>query len=347
MRYRQFGSTGLELSEIGFGAMRVSGDAAHVPHRTPPSAAEIEEQTENGRRALLTAIDGGVNCIHSSEDYGTWWLLGEVLADHPRRHDIHHVIKVMSPDYDEAAFDPNVVRRSVEAALGALHTERISFVQHLQRGPMVSPEDAYSTDGDERRIGALASIADGFGEVVEALQDEGKVGHAVTFPHTVAFAEAALETGVYAGVAHFFNLLETEGLDLLDAGESDGFGYFAIRPLLQGLLTDKRIDRGALPPGDVMEHPAWDARYELLGRIRELVGEPDTSWTDFALRFALAHPGVTSLIVSANSPEQVNELLAASDGARPPMDLVRDVARLGSEAPWMAKTDLFPQNLES
>lgn len=105
----------------------------------------------------------------------------------------------MPPDYDEAAFDSSTVRRSVEEALSALHTERISFVQHLQWGPMVSPEDAYSTEGDGRRIGALASIADDFGEVIEALQDEGKVGHAVTFPHPVAFAEAALLTGVYAG----------------------------------------------------------------------------------------------------------------------------------------------------
>lgn len=124
-------------------------------------------------------------------------------------------------------------------------------------------------------------------------------------------------------------------------------GYFAIRPLLQGLLTDMRIDRATLPPDDIMKHPAWDTHYELLGRLRELVGEPETSSTDFSLRFALAHPGVTSLIVSGNSEGQVTELLAASDVTRLAMDLVRDVARLGSEAPWIAKSDLLPDNLES
>lgn len=347
VRYRRFGTTDLQISELGFGAMRLGGDAAHVPRPTPLSATEAQQQTASGRRALLAALDGGVNCIHSSQDYGTWGLLGEILADHPKRDELHHVIKVMSPDYDEVDFDPSTVRRSVEEALRALHAERISFVQHLQRGPRVSPEDAYSTAGDGRRIGALPSIADDFGAIISTLQDEGKVGHAVTFPHTVPYARAALQTGVYAGVAHFFNLLEAEALDLLDEAEEQGFGYFAIRPLLQGLLTDKRINRADLPPGDIMEHPAWDARYELLGQVREVVGDPEVSWTDFALRFALAHPAVTSLIVSANSEDQVQTLLAAADGTSPSMQLIREVAHLGAASPWMAKTDLFPQHLES
>ena len=65
MGYHQFGSTDLQLSEIGFGAMRLSGDAVHVPHPTPLSATEVEEQTESGRRALLAALEGGVNCIQA------------------------------------------------------------------------------------------------------------------------------------------------------------------------------------------------------------------------------------------------------------------------------------------
>jgi len=250
VRLRRFGRTDIDVSEVSFGAMRVTGDAAHVARSRPPTPSEVQEQNHRGRRALQAALDGGVNCFHSSDDYGTRWLLGEVLHSHPRRSDVHHVIKVTTPDYQENAVDLGMVRREVEQALSDLHAERISFVQHLQRGPRVSKEDAYSAVGDRRRIEALPAVSQDFLGVVDELRDEGKVGCAVTFPHTMAYAEAALQDERWAGMVHFFNLLETEGLRLLDAAGSAGRGYFALRPLLQGLITDKRVDRDSLRPGD-------------------------------------------------------------------------------------------------
>lgn len=344
MKYRNFGHTDISVSELSFGAMRVTGDAAHVPRTHQPTQEELDQANAAGKRALAAALDGGVNCIHSSQDYGTWWMIGETLAHHPQRHDIHHVIKISSPDYDESSFDPQAVRRDVEAALRALHAERITFVQHLQRGPHVSPDDAYSPAGDERRIGALSTIADEFASVINDLRDEGKVAHGITFPHTMPFAKAALNTGAYDGVAHFFNLLETEGLQILDSIVERGLGYFAIRPLLQGMLTDKRVNRATLPTSDPMTLPIWDSRYALLDKIRHVTGEPTDSWAAYATRFALAHPGITSVITSANTDTQVAGLLTALESDYPSESTLHAIGELVTDAGYLSKYDLFPQN---
>lgn len=344
MKFRQFGNTEIRLSELSFGAMRATGDAAHVARSRPPTPSEIALQNSAGQSALEMALDAGVNCIHSSEDYGTWWMIGQTLRSRYNRTEVHHVIKTTTPDYQETEFSPAQVRHDVESALRELHAERISFVQHLQRGPNVSKEDAYSTSGDDRRIQALSSIADGFGEVIENLREEGKVAYGVTFPHTMGFAQAALSTGHYAGVAHFFNLIETEALPVLDRAETEGFGYFAIRPLLQGMLTDKRAHRADLASDDPKARMGWDSRYRLLSRIGEEIGDPE-SWTSFAVQFALAHPAVTSLITSSGNPGQMRSLLAALDAKPVEREVLDKVYAISLAAGNLPKSDLFVENL--
>lgn len=344
MKYRRFGTSGLMVSELSFGAMRVTGDAAHVARPKSPTKSEKEAQNDSGRAALELALDSGVNCIHSSEDYGTWWLIADVLRGNPMRTEVHHVIKTMTPDYEDVAFSAAQIRYDVESALSALGAERISFVQHLQRGPKVNKSDAYSAAGDDRRIAALTSIADDFGALMENLRQEGKAEVGVTFPHTVEFANAALSTGHYGGVAHFFNLIEPEALPLLDRAVADGYGYFAIRPLLQGMLTDKRSSIMTLDSGDPKSRGGWSTRYELLEKIKSEVGDPE-SLTLFALQFALSHPGVTSLITSASNPTQMRVMLDAV--YLQPLDrhILDIVGCLALDAGALPKSDLFVENL--
>ena len=103
MNYRKFGNTDLEVSEICFGPMRFAAK----------EAAE-DEVSASGKRALERALERGVNFIHSSYEYRTRWALGRVLKDHPKRHDLHHIIKVPVPDRpDGGRFDPDCDRPGV------------------------------------------------------------------------------------------------------------------------------------------------------------------------------------------------------------------------------------------
>ena len=75
MKYRPYGNTGLEISEIVFGAGAVGGII-------------IDADDETRRRAIRTAVDAGINWIDTAASYGQGrseealgWLLKELSDD--------------------------------------------------------------------------------------------------------------------------------------------------------------------------------------------------------------------------------------------------------------------------
>ena len=313
MNYRKFGDTDLEVSEICFGPMRF---AEKEPGSDPRSSA--------GQRALERALERGVNFIHSSYEYGTRWSLGSVLREHPKRHELHHIIKVPVPDFDDnGRFDAAKFRLRIEEALTDLHTDRIAVVQHLQR---------YKPNTDEARIADIAAVHEQLGETFARLREEGKVGYLTTFPYTPGFAEPALATGDFSGMVAYYNIIEMEMAEFFPAMETRNQGFFCIRPFMAGLLTDQRADRSRLVAGDRLADASNDAAYERLALLESSLNLQVESWTAFAVKFALIHPLVTSLIVGLNTPEQVDQVIDAADGQYPDRDL------------WNKALDLFRQH---
>lgn len=311
MQYRKFGNTDLEVSEICFGPMRFAG-------REPGA----DTQSVNGKLALERAIERGVNFIHSSFEYGTRWAMGEVLRSHSNRHDLHHVIKMPVPDFDDGGvFDKAKFRMRVEEALRDLHTDRIAVLQHLQR---------FRPNSDDTRIPNIAAVNEPMMETFEKLREEGKVGYLTTFPYTTGFARSAMGTGDFSGIVAYYNTIEMEMWEFFDDLQAKGQGFLCIRPFMAGLLTDQRVDRTALPREDRNRDDRWDEAYGRLELIKAAMGDQVVSWTSFAIKFALIHPVVTSLIVGLNSVEQVDQVLDAADGIYPDrgvFDAARDIFR--------------------
>ena len=295
MNYRRFGNTDLEVSEICYGTMRFAA--------TEPGA---DDRSRLGQRALCRAIERGVNFVHSSYEYGTRWSTGQVLKDHPQRHDIHHIIKVPVPDFDDGGqFEPAKFRMRVEEALRDLHTEHIAVVQHLQRA---------RPNSDSLRIPDIEAVHGPLLQIFETLKEEGKVSYLTTFPYTPGFAAAALATGGFSGMVAYYNAIEMEMAEFFPAMEARGQGFLCIRPFMGGLLTDARVDRSQLPAGDRGLDEEWDSAYERMERLQDAFGSGIGSWTDFAIKFGLSHAIVTSLIVGLNTPAQVDGVLGAADG---------------------------------
>lgn len=298
MNYRKFGNTDLEVTEICFGPMRFSA-------KEPGN----DDQSKTGRRALERALERGVNFIHSSYEYGTRWAVGRTLKSHPKRHDLHHIIKVPVPNFDDGGkFDPSKFRLRVEEALRDLYTDRIDVLQHLQRA---------NPNTDDLRISNIPAVHEPMMEIFEKLKEEGKVGYLATFPYTSGFGAEALKTEDFNGMVAYYNLVEMEMAPFFPQLETQGHGFFCIRPFMGGLLTDSRVDRNRLPEGDRFWDKRWDPAYERLDVLKSSLGDRVTSWTQFAVKFALCHPIVTSLIVGLNTPEQVDGVLDAADGNYP------------------------------
>ena len=157
MQYRRLGGTDLEVSVICLGPMR---SAAKEP--------SDDEKSHAGELALRRALDAGVNFIHSSYGYGTRWMISRALKDHPKRAELHHVIKVPVPDFkDGDRFDPAKFRLRIDEALRDLHAERISVLQWIWCSP---------PNTDERRVPLLNRVLDEVMAVFEQMRDAGKVG---------------------------------------------------------------------------------------------------------------------------------------------------------------------------
>ncbi|HKK48797.1 MAG TPA: aldo/keto reductase [Alkalispirochaeta sp.] len=319
MKYRTFGSTGLKLSEICFGTWR---------YASPTGKADA--RSEAGARALRLGLDAGITTIHSSHEYGTRWLTGEVLKDHPRRADLHHIIKVNEPDFGEGGFDRTRFRAQIERALAELHTDQIAIVQHLQRGS-AQKATVYTDHDDAVRRGEFDRDRDDLFEESERLKQEGKIAALASFPYTVGFASHAIESGIYDGIVTYFNILETEWLDLFPAIEACGMGVIGIRPLCAGLLTDTRIERSALPDGDRLADSAWDGKYEQLAAIRAQRGADPSSWSRYAIAASLAHPLVATTTLSINNEPQLTDALAATEGAYPSVEELQRIHALNQK----------------
>lgn len=315
MKYRRFGNTDIELSEVTFGTMRyVKG--------------LYEGNETEGKRALEEALAGGINAVHSSYEYKTRWATGAVLEAHPKRHDIHHIIKVPVPDYEDATFEEVKFRRIIEDALRDLHAERISIVQHLQRG--VDKGIIYDIRGEPARLAAMTEVNERLTAAFERLRDEGKVGALACFPHTPGFAAAAIASGTFQGLVAFFSLVETELVPLFDEMRARGMGFATMRSFLGGLLTDKRARRADLTVDDPLRGADWDEHYKRFERIQEALGFEVKSWSELAVKFALSDPLFPTVILSMNTVEQLRAVLRAADGNYPGPDFIHRVEALNT-----------------
>ncbi len=310
MKYRRLGGTDLDVSVICLGPMRA---AAKEPGN--------DEKSRLGEAALRAALDVGVNFIHSSFEYGTRWMMNRVLADHPKRSELHHVIKLPVPDFEDGdRFDAAKFRLRVEEALTDLAAERIAVLQWMWRS---------DPNTDQRRLPLLGRIIEDVRATFERMRDEGKVGYLFTFPYTVDCGRAAVETGALDGLIAYYNLAEMEMADLFEDLASREMGFACIRPLYQGILTDARADQASLPAGDRFADAKYARDFAVRAKIAEtFADEVGGSMTGFAIRFALAAPIVASVVVGLNTPEQVDGIVAAADGEYPSMETVRAAQQL-------------------
>lgn len=305
MKFRTLRDLNELVSELCFGTMRYAD----------PGGVQDQRSTA-GTRALELAIDQGVNFIHSSYEYGTRWLTGQVLKGHPRRHELKHIIKVNAPDWEVPRFSAEAFRRQVETALTELGTERIAVVQHLQRG--VSRAEIMTAAGDDHRLAQFDEVTTELAEIAEALKKEGKIGTVMSFPYTTAYAHYAIESAIYSGLVAYFNPLETEMVEFFPRLRELQKDVIAIRPLAGGVLTDQRVNREDLPEGDRMRNSSADEMYRRLEQIRPLAGTPSIPWEQFAFRFTLADPLVKSTVLGINTVKHLET--AGSE-----LELSRDV----------------------
>lgn len=246
-----------------------------------------------GVATMLRAVELGINYVETAPFYGGFErAAGEALVRLGQRApDVHVCTKVglhpaRSGDYSAAA-----TRWSIERSLAALGLDSIDLVQ-------VHALDAIDLDVVLGPDGAVAEL--------ERLRDEGIV-RAIGFGIRGApYHRAAISSGRFDVILVHddFSLLRRADRPLIEDAASAGLGVLVGRVLMTGLLAgaDPLADpRMAAHPDAIEAHDWW-----------QWAQRAEVPLQAVSLQLALRQPGVSSVVVGASSPREIEENVAAA-----------------------------------
>ena len=309
MNYRKLGRTGLEVSEVGYGAWGIG--------KSQWMGAEDDESL----RALNRAIDLGLTFIDTALGYGDGHserLVGQTVRT---RDETVHVSTKIPPKnltfpapsglHPDETFPADHVRECTETSLKNLGLETIDVQQfHVW-------QDEWLGEGDWQ-------------ETVENLKREGKIRHfGVSInDHQPANAVRLIQTGLLDTVQVIYNVFDQSPEDeLLPACLEHGVGVIVRVPFDEGALTGAITPETEFDEGDFRNHYFRDDRKrEVQERVRAIVSELGVSEdeiAEIALRYILSHPAVSSVIPGMRSVRNVERNMRVGDGQGLPEDQVR------------------------
>ena len=303
MRTRLLGRTGLEVSEVGFGAWAIGGDWGTV-------------DDEQSLTALHAAVDAGITFIDTADVYGDGHserLVGQVLAE--RDEPLVVATKMgRRVEVDPDAYHADNFRRWLDRSRENLGVETIDLVQLHCVGPEIYDRPQVFADLDR-------------------LVDDKVIANYGVSVETVDEALTALRYPNVATVQIIFNLFRMKPADEFFArAQEAGVGVIVRVPLASGLLTGKfsrdttfeatdhrNFNRHgeAFDVGETFAGVDFDTGLEAVDRLRDLVPAQATM-AQFALRWILMHDAVSTVIPGAKNPRQAADNAAASE--LPPLD---------------------------
>ena len=299
MRYRRLGSSDLMVSEIALG--------------TWLSFGEGEERVRH-IACLHRALELGVNLIDTANVYGfgeSERLVAEALAGRPRDSYIL-ATKLWGPmDNGEQGLSRAQVFKQIDGSLRRLGTDYVDLYQCHRYDEETPLEETMQGLSDVVRQGKVRYL--GFSE----------------WPaEKISQAQAMLGTERFVSSQPQYSLLwrqpEAEVFPLCRAL---GIGQLIWSPLAQGVLTGK-YRPGDGPPGGPRGASVEMSKYtrhwfnaEVLRAVQALgplAAQAGLTLGQFAIAWTLANPHVTSAIIGASRPDQVDENVAASGAAVDP-----------------------------
>ena len=291
MNRRDLGATGMKVSEIGFGAWQLGERGWNGP------------DLEASVRLVHQALDAGVNFFDTAPCYGEGrgeQFLGRALAG--RWNQVVLCTKFgRSPEGID--FDAGKIRWSVEQSLRRLGTDRVDVV-------LLHSPPAACLDGGREGAGQF--------QLLEQLRQEGKLRAYGASVDWAGEMDTVVDTSGSRALEVWLSLLHQEPWEAVGRARERGVGTIVKVPLESGWLSGKYHAGSTFT--DVRAR--WtreqiERRAALVERFRALLPE-GVSLAHAALRFLLAHPGVSTVIPGIKSPAHLEDNLAAAAAPLPP-----------------------------
>jgi L-galactose dehydrogenase/L-glyceraldehyde 3-phosphate reductase len=318
MRYRRFGRTGLEISEIILGGGAVGGILVHQDDATK-------------REAVRRMLAAEVNWIDTAAQYGNGkseealgWLIPESGAN-------PYLSTKFSLDVGNLDDIPAQIEQRFEQSLARLKRRSVDLLQLHNRigskvgGRVLTVDHVLGKNG----------VADG----MQRLRTKGMIRHmGITALGEAPAVCRVIDSGRFDSAQVYYNLLNPSagqamppawtGQNLggiIEACRKQDMAVMAIRIFAAGVIaTDERHGRESVLTTDTTL-----AEEERKARaVFETVGVEHGTRAQVALRFVLSNPNVSCAIVGAAELRHLDEALEAQRMGPLPADVLARLQRL-------------------
>jgi aryl-alcohol dehydrogenase-like predicted oxidoreductase len=300
MHRRRLGGTGYEVSEIGFGSWALGSEWGEVPEA-------------DAMGALHAALDAGVDFFDTSDVYGDGRSERYLARLRRERPGEPFLVATKAgrrlPEQTVEGYTEANLRAWVERSLQNLETDCLDLLQlHCPPTALYYEPEVFAA--------------------LDRLVAAGKVRYYGVSVEKVEEALKAIEFPGVKTVQIIFNIFRQRPADLfLQRAAARDVGILARVPLASGLLTGKMTRETRFAPND---HRVFNRRGQYFDRgetfagvdyktgldvveeLRPLVPEGATM-AQFALRWILMFPAVSTVIPGAKNPEQARANTAGAD----------------------------------
>jgi len=300
MKLRPLGKTGINVSEIGFGAWGIGGQMW--------KGSDDKESMV----ALRKAVELGINFFDTALAYGeghSEQLIGKLLRSGVGKIFVATKIPPKNRHWPARAgvpfnetFPKNYILESANQSLKNLRMECIDVLQlHVWIDEWVGADEIW--------------------EAVRLLKSEGKIrafGISIN-DHQPASALKAAKTGMVDTFQVIYNIFDqSPEEELFPYCQKNNIGVIARVPFDEGGLT------GRVRPDTIFPKRDWrndyfrgDRKqqvYDRVEKLKPLLGAEAKTLAELALRFILSRPAVSTVIPGMRSIANVETNTAVSDG---------------------------------
>jgi aryl-alcohol dehydrogenase-like predicted oxidoreductase len=294
MEKRTLGRTGLQVTQLGFGAMEIRGSRIWRGRHVEPPQAE---------RILNAVLDSGINFIDTSYDYG---MSEEYIGRFISRRRGEYILATKcgchltdAGDHDDTThiWTRENLMHNLETSLRRMQTDHIDVwqlhnatVADVETGDLVRVMEDARASGKVRWIGASAVL-----------------------PHISQF----IQWGEFDVYQIPYSALQRAEEGSITAAAQSGAGTIIRGGVAKGAPEDSA-------PGGGGSHDRW-ATWEK-AKLDDLRG-PDESRTSFLLRLTLSHPHMHTTIVGTLNPDHLANNRRIADLGPLPADVYQEALR--------------------
>ncbi|NGM64971.1 aldo/keto reductase [Sphingobacterium sp. SGR-19] len=281
MKKRILGRTGLSVSEIAFGGVEIGMPYGLGAHEMPEEASAI--------RLLQKAVELGINFFDTARHYGeSERLMG--LAFEGIRDQVVLATKCVHfkneegniPSYGELK---TIVHESLEVSLKNLKTDYVDlFMVHYADMDILQNDDVIRVFSEIRQEGHVKNI----GVSVYKVEETAK----------------AIQSGIWDTIQLPFNLMDQSHGDCFQDASEKGVGIIVRSVLMRGMLTERKFKM----------HEALKEVENYLEAYRTIAETHFRNFPEYATKFALKHPQVSSVLVGIDKEEYLQASIRNLEG---------------------------------